>query len=248
MYLFYKKCFEVICAALLTIASASAANTYSEEWRQAIQRSDIQTLQRLAALVADVNDEATRGKTALMAAAAEGATGLVERLIDLGAAVDHRNHAEGTALMYAAQYGQLEAAKLLIARGAAVDAKAMKGWTALMVAVLKGHRPVVDLLLKNGADPNLQDMHGWTPLMRAIETGDILLTHHLLRIKDVNVNIQSESGTTALHVAAVHGQVETVQLLLKRGASKTLRDKGGNTPLMLAEQAQHRHITSLLQP
>lgn len=247
MYRFCKKWF-VTCTALLIHVSVSAANTHSEEWRQAIQKSDVQTLQRLAPLVADVDDEAARGKTALMVAAAEGATGLVERLIDLGAAVDHRNHAEGTALMYAAQYGQLETAKLLIARGAAVGAKAMKGWTALMVAVLKGHQPVVELLLKNGADPNLQDMHGWTPLMRAIEKGDIALTRYLLRIEDVNVNIQSESDTTALHVAAVHGQIETVQLLLKRGARKDLRDKGGSTALMLAEQAQHRHITPLLQP
>ena len=198
--------------------------------------------------MADVDDEAVRGKTALMAAAAEGAIDLLEHLIDLGAVVNHRNHAEGTALMYAAQYGQLEAAKILIFRGAKVDSKAMKGWNALMIAVLKGHQPMVNLLLQNGADPNSVDMHGWTPLMRATEKGDVALTRSLLQIEDIDINSQSESGTTALHVAAVHGHTEIAQLLLEHGAHKDLRDKGGNTALMLAQQAEQRRITTLLQP
>ena len=149
--------------------------------------------------------------------------------------------------MYAAQYGQLEAARILIAHGAEVNAKAMKGWSALMIAALKGHQPMVELLVENGANPNLQDMHGWTPLMRATEKGDVALTRYLLQIETVNVNAQSELGTTALHVAAAQGQAEIAQLLLEHAADRDLRDKAGNTALRLAEQGQHQHITFLLQ-
>ena len=238
----------MLYAVFVLIASTSASNAQSEEWRQAIQRSDIQTLLRLAPLVENVDDEAARGKTALMVAAAEGAIDLIELLIDLGAVVDHRNHAEGTALMYTAQYGQLEAARSLIARGATVNLIAMKGWSALMIAVLKGHQSMVDLLLQNGANPNIQDMHGWTSLMRSAEKGDIALTRYLLQIEDIDINTQGEEGTTALHVAAVRGHTKIVQLLLEHGARKDLKDKGGNTALMLAQQGQHQSITDLLQP
>ena len=236
------------CAAvLLLVALVSAANAQSDAWRQAVDRSDIQTLRSLAALVADVDVEACRGKTALMAAAAVGATDLIEHLIELGAVVDHRNHAEGPALMYAAQYGRLKAAEKLIAHGAEVNSKAMKGCSALMIAVLKGHKAMVELLLQYGADPNSLDMHGWTPLMRATEKGDAALTHYLLQTEGIDINTQSESGTAALHVAAVHGQAEIIRLLLEHGARKDLGDKGVNTAAMLAEQAGHRHITPLLQ-
>ncbi len=47
-------------------------------------------------------------------------------------------------------------------------------------------------------------------------------------------NHHANDGRTALHVAALHAQVEAVKLLLDAGANPNAADKDGNTPLMLA--------------
>ena len=238
---------RILTATLLSICLVASAATEAEIWQQAIDRADVQTLQRLTASVADVNAAAAKGKTALMVAAAEGSVSLVNQLIDLGAAVDQRNHAAGTALMYTAQYDRVEVARVLIDRGAAVNLTAMKGWSALMIAVLKGHTHMVELLLANGADGNVRDMHGWTPLMRAVEKGDVELTGRLLQEKEIDVNAQSNTGTTALHLAAGLGSAAIIPQLLQHGARMDMKDTKGNTAAMLAEQSGHPEIVTLLR-
>jgi len=61
---------------------------------------------------------------------------------------------------------------------------------------------------------------------------------------DLGFDIESEAthpgsrGNSALHLAVWRERLETVKLLISRGASLTARNPGGLTPLMLAEQAQ----------
>lgn len=61
---------------------------------------------------------------------------------------------------------------------------------------------------------------------------------------DLGFDIESKAthpgsrGNTALHLAVWRERLETVKLLISRGASLTATNPGGLTPLMLAEQAQ----------
>jgi ankyrin repeat protein len=61
---------------------------------------------------------------------------------------------------------------------------------------------------------------------------------------DLGFDIESKAtrpgsqGNTALHLAVWRERLETVKLLISRGASLTARNPAGLTPLMLAEQAQ----------
>jgi hypothetical protein len=61
---------------------------------------------------------------------------------------------------------------------------------------------------------------------------------------DLGFDIESQSthpgsrGNTALHLAVWRERLDTVKLLISRGASLTARNPGGLTPLMLAERAQ----------
>ena len=83
--------------------------------------------------------------------------------------------------------------------------------------------------------------------MRAIEGSDVDLVYRFLQIETINVNIQSATGTTALHIAAALGQINIVQSLLDHGVKVDLEDIEGNTALILAEQLGHQGVTSLLQ-
>ena len=54
----------------------------------------------------------------------------------------------------------------------------------------------------------------------------------LLLAKGANVNVRSEDGRTALHVAAMSGETAIVKRLLDAGASVNFN--GGDSPLALA--------------
>ena len=69
----------------------------------------------------------------------------------------------------------------------------------------------------------------------------------------VPVNAQYGHGLTALAWAAGHANdapvadgIETVQLLLDRGADQSLADDRGRTPLMIAAARGHAEIVALL--
>ena len=113
-----------------------------------------------------------QGQTALMWAAAEGHTEVVELLIEFGA--DFRTPIESgfTPLLFAAREGRIGVARALLKAGAdvneAVDqrrrgARPRSGTTPLLMAVTNAHFELAALLLDAGADPNA-DGTGYTPL------------------------------------------------------------------------------------
>lgn len=50
-----------------------------------------------------------------------------------------------------------------------------------------------------------------------------------------NVNSQSYSGNTALHIACGRGEVEAVRVLLKNGADSSLKNYHNDTAVMVAK-------------
>ena len=59
--------------------------------------------------------------------------------------------------------------------------------------------------------------------------GDIEVARVLVE-KGADVNLQSLSGYTPLHVAALSGKAELVQFLLEKGANRDLQDHDKLTP------------------
>ena len=69
-------------------------------------------------------------------------------------------------------------------------------------------------------------------LHEAILEGDLETTKNLLQSKFCNVNETDERhGRTALHLAAMRGRADLVNVLLEGGADVSATDKLGNTPL-----------------
>jgi len=122
----------------------------------------------------DVNHSNQNGFTALMIAAQDGQSEVVEKLLAAQGINANLVQQDGfTALMIAAQYGHSEVVeKLLAAQGIDVNLVQQNGYTALMIAAQQGHSEVVEkLLAAQGTDANLVQQDDFTALMIAAQKG-----------------------------------------------------------------------------
>ncbi|MDM7986245.1 MAG: ankyrin repeat domain-containing protein [Smithella sp.] len=83
-------------------------------------------------------------------------------------------------------------------------------------------------------------------LISAAAAGNTRRVDSLIQEKIKNVNVKDEAGLTALMIAAINGRVQTVDLLIAKGADVNVEDKVGETALMKAAMNGHQQTVDLL--
>ena len=174
----------------------------------------------LAAGVLPVDAADEKGVTALMLAADSGEMEACRILLENGADGALTTTASGlNAVMRAAAKGQAATLKLLLESGVDADAKAgpkLHSATALYLAAQNGHTKAVKALLTSGAsvDPQVDQVLA-TPLFAAAEQGHIDCVKLLL---EYNANPASVNWNrvSVLHMAAIRGNVEVMDVLVQR--------------------------------
>ncbi len=158
-------------------------------------------------------------------------------------------------LCWEATYGNIGALGDLLSRGADPNALDSSGNTPLTCLVTQvgvladanaaGQLRAMQYLLEHGAKVDGSDANaGETPLMVAAVHGDNpdqtagqVAVVKLLLDKGANVNAVTErQHLTALHWAAYRGYLDTIRLLLARGANRSARNDYGKTPLEMMRQ------------
>lgn len=68
----------------------------------------------------------------------------------------------------------------------------------------------------------------------------------LLKYPNIDVNYKNEEDNTALHWASLNGELKSVVVLLRYGASAIVRNKAGLSPVTLAESRNHDKVVRVL--
>ncbi|ACO69540.1 predicted protein, partial [Micromonas commoda] len=82
-------------------------------------------------------------------------------------------------------------------------------------------------------------------VLEAAETGDENVLAVALPALSVSVDTTGPDGDTALHLASLYGHARCVEMILAAGASVTVRDADGGTPLHDASAGGFEPITPL---
>jgi len=213
----------------------------------AVCQSDLRLLRSLIERGADPN-LAVHGVTPLLLACRDTLVGrpdAVMTLIANGADLARTAPDGNTALHYAAITRDPGIAAMLLDAGASLSPVNAEGLTPLGVAARAGNEAVVTLLLERGAVCAVERS---TPaLIAAASAADDhpKLCKRLLKAR-ADVHAVDKLGRSALHVAALHGHGEVVEVLINAGAAIDMRDTHGVTPLMEAARAGANRVLQRL--
>jgi len=174
--------------------------------------------------------------------------------VPLYLATDNRNIESGDYPVRKGDMEHLDFIKLLLDKGANVNARLKdstetrtvftnqwldeNGATAFLRASQSGDVELMKLLLARGADPKINTMLNVSPLHVAAGIGWVEgITYEwspkatfdavkMLIDLGLDVNLQADTGRTALHGAAHKGRADVIQILADHGAKLDVRDYG----------------------
>lgn len=118
-----------------------------------------------------------------------------------------------------------------------------------MDATASGSNPAADRLLALGASPSLVDATGATALHHAAASGFSQLCASMLAVSAEPLTLldrHDQRQTSSLMIAAANGHIDTVRMLLERGAPVDAVDDEGRTALSLAAARGHHEVVKLL--
>lgn len=206
--------FAGLLAALLLLSGCGKPDRPSVSLFLAVQRGDLDQLERHIYWDSDINAQLPNGLYPLHVAAEKGKIILVRTLLKNEAEINQSSANGDTALELAILAGRTQVAEELLSKGAELDP------SELLVKAAKAgitDRDTVSFLIERGADTEYQDGDGDTPLLIAIRQDNHRLANRLVA-RGADVNVRGSDGRSALTVAKTLGFGELVSLLQRQGA------------------------------
>lgn len=200
---------------------------------------------------AGLNSADSGGYTALHHASSRGAVPEISALLEAGAEVDAKDCAGWTPLFEASTQGSCDAVAVLLHHGANAKALDFEGRSPLHLAAQRGFVGTTRRLLTAGADVgrrfgrsecsalDLAVVDGHVEVLRSI-----IATHRTAA--EELIDGTDSLGRTALHRAAFFNQPEALAVLVEGGASASVLDSHGRTPLDVATARGSKEAAEML--
>ena len=143
-----------------------------------------------------------------------------------------------TPLHYASRFSDQDTVEFLLQKGFRCDAQTISRYNCLHLAACNKNFGVIKLIwdnFGNVADKNAKDFKGFAPIHLASAKGLVSSVKFLLDQSDTEKQPLNNDHSNPLHEAVIFKQKEVVKLLLKNGLDKNLKNKKGETPIMIAK-------------
>lgn len=198
---------------------------------------------------ADVNEKNNEGFTPIQVAVVKKHSDIVKVLTKNGADIFVKDFRKANLLHLAVKSQSLDLVQTLISFGLNLNARDVEGSTPLHLALHQKIEEISLYLINNSEDLEVSDIDGYTPLHLTAKSA--LLTEKILSLllqKVTRIDLRTFNGDTALHCAAMAGNLKAAELLIRNGAAVLAINRDGYTPLDIAVQCvKSSEIPQLLE-
>ncbi|OOZ37737.1 ankyrin repeat domain-containing protein [Solemya velesiana gill symbiont] len=185
----------------------------------AIQRGDIDQIERHIRWGADINKMDVDGRRPLHVAADRGLFVIARLLLKNGANINAQNRQGFTPIHSALLAGRTQVADLFVKQGADYDPDILLDQ---VVSNNTTDRDVIKFLLTHGADIDHVDPQGITPLANAVTRNQRVMVK-LLIAAGADVNKGTSAGEKPLDLAIKQNNPDIIRLLKRNGAQATTK-------------------------
>ena len=160
------------------------------------------------------------GSTPLELASWRGFAGIVNLLLDRGAAFPTTPARLNRLLTYATETNLPRLFEEVVSRGADVSGRNPNDGSYLHSAATGGSVEIIRSLLREGLPVNEHDKYGWTALHYAVARGRLEAVRALLD-EGAEINAATTAGYTPLSIARERERTALIELLVRKGADDT---------------------------
>jgi ankyrin repeat protein len=211
----------------------------------AVINGEVETIEKLKNLGANLNIPDQYGDTALHVATEMGSEKVIDKLIEIGAKLDIQNEDGDTALHKAAKERDSKIVNKLLAKGAKLSVQNNEERTALHYLAANALVKDIEGTLDLKAALHIQDDKGRTAMHYAASAGEIEGISRLHNLGD-NVDVVDEDGYTALYYAVEYEKVDAISKLIDIGANLNFKDNEGNAVFTKIVAKEGNKIISFL--
>eukprot|EP00357_Protocruzia_adherens_P026946 CAMPEP_0115040618 /NCGR_PEP_ID=MMETSP0216-20121206/44938_1 /TAXON_ID=223996 /ORGANISM="Protocruzia adherens, Strain Boccale" /LENGTH=639 /DNA_ID=CAMNT_0002421897 /DNA_START=94 /DNA_END=2014 /DNA_ORIENTATION=+ len=226
---------------------------------------EIGTVSMLLDQNAETSPYSNKRQTPLHLAALANHPEIIKILLQNAANVEALSGEKSTPLLYASKKGNVEALECLLTSGANLYAVDFRGWNALHYASFHGQGKAVTFLSKWDTDceklramrntqgkmpcevyKNVKILENFKTIWKAAREGALDGVRKFVK-SGAFVDEQTEKKKkTALHFAVEKDRLLVARFLIQSGASPSIEDHKGKTPMDYAEMSKNKKMMNVL--